>query len=100
MSEYEFTVVIEQDEDGVFIATVPALRGRHSCILHQHVGEGTVPALRGRHTAGDTEEEARELIKDAISLVMGYMLKIGEPIPGDGYTTTAGAPDIASGASL
>lgn len=100
MSEYEFTVVIEQDEDGVFIATVPALCGRHIHSLPFTVLPDTVPALCGRHTAGDTEEEARELIKDAISLVMGYMLKIGEPIPGDGYTTTAGAPDIASGASL
>jgi predicted RNase H-like HicB family nuclease len=44
----EFTVVSERDEDGVFIATVPALPG---C-----------------HTAGDTEEEALELIKDAIRL--------------------------------
>lgn len=38
--EYEYTVVIEQDEDGVFIATVPALPGCNSF--------------------GDTEEEARE----------------------------------------
>ena len=44
----EFTVVIEWDEDGVYIATVPALPG---C-----------------HTAGDTEEEVLELIKDAIRL--------------------------------
>jgi predicted RNase H-like HicB family nuclease len=46
--QYEFTVVIERDEDGAYIATVPALQG---C-----------------HTAGDTEEEALELIKDAIRL--------------------------------
>ena len=38
--EYEFTVLIAQDEDGVYIATVPALQG---C-----------------HTAGDTEEETRQ----------------------------------------
>ena len=43
--QYEFTVVIERDEDGVYIAAGPALQG---C-----------------HTAGDTEEEALELIKDA-----------------------------------
>lgn len=27
---YEFTVLIEQDEDGVYIATVPALKGCHT----------------------------------------------------------------------
>jgi predicted RNase H-like HicB family nuclease len=29
------------------------------------VYRATVPALQGCYTAGDTEEEARELIKDA-----------------------------------
>jgi predicted RNase H-like HicB family nuclease len=61
--QYEFTVVIERDEDGVFIATVPALPG---C-----------------HTAGDTEEEALELIKDAIRLHIEARLAAGEPIPRD-----------------
>lgn len=28
--KYEFTVLIEQDEDGVYIAKVPALRGCHT----------------------------------------------------------------------
>jgi hypothetical protein len=36
--QYEFTVVIERDEDGVYIVTAPAIPG---C-----------------NTAGDTEEEA------------------------------------------
>jgi len=27
---YRFPVVIEQDEDGIFVATVPALRGCHT----------------------------------------------------------------------
>ncbi|HKC74511.1 MAG TPA: type II toxin-antitoxin system HicB family antitoxin [Chloroflexota bacterium] len=61
--QYEFTVVIERDEDGVFIATVPALPG---C-----------------HTAGDTVEEALELIKDAIRLHIEARLAAGEPIPRD-----------------
>ena len=61
--QYEFTVVIERDEDGVYIATVPALQG---C-----------------HTAGDTEEEALELIKDAIRLHIEARLASGEPIPRD-----------------
>jgi predicted RNase H-like HicB family nuclease len=39
MTEYEFTVVIDQDEDGRFVAICPALQG---C-----------------YTEGETEEEAR-----------------------------------------
>ena len=59
-----FTVVIEQDADGVFIATVPA--------------------LPGRHTAGNTEEEALELLKDAMRLHIEARLASGdEPIPQD-----------------
>ena len=30
MSKYEFSVLIERDEDGVFIGTVPALKGCHT----------------------------------------------------------------------
>ena len=48
MTEYEFTVVIERDEDGRFLAVCPALQG---C-----------------YTEGETEEEARDLIRDAIRL--------------------------------
>ena len=52
MDAHEFTVVLEQDEDGVFIATVPALRGCHS--------------------AGDTEAEALEMVTDAIELFVAH----------------------------
>ncbi len=62
-TEYEFTVIIERDEDGVFIAFCPALQG---C-----------------HTEGDTEEEAREMIKDAIALYVDYLREQGEPVPPD-----------------
>ena len=48
MADYEFTVVIERDEDGRFLAICPALQG---C-----------------YTEGETEAEARELITDAIRL--------------------------------
>lgn len=61
--QYEYTVAIERDEDGVYIVTVPALPG---C-----------------HTAGDSEEEALELIKDAIRLHIEARLALGEPIPPD-----------------
>jgi predicted RNase H-like HicB family nuclease len=46
--EHEFTVVLERDEDGMVIATVPALPGCHS--------------------VGESEEEAREMVRDAIRL--------------------------------
>ena len=48
MKDYEFTIVIESDEDGRYVAVCPALQG---C-----------------YTEGESEEEARELIKDAIRL--------------------------------
>ncbi len=66
-TEYEFTVIIERDEDGVYIAFCPALQG---C-----------------HTEGDTEEEAREMIKDAIGLYVDYLREQGEPIPRDVITS-------------
>ena len=59
--EHRFTVVIERDEDGAYIALCPALPGCHS--------------------AGDTEDEARELIEDAIRLHLEARLALGEPIP-------------------
>lgn len=60
MSEYEFTVVVERDEDGRFLALCPALQG---C-----------------YTEGDTEEEALRLIEDAIRLHVEDRLEKGEPI--------------------
>ena len=59
--EYEFTVVIERDEDGVYIATVSALQGCHSW--------------------GDTAEEVLENVEDAIQLHIESRRALGEPIP-------------------
>ena len=59
MTEYEFTVVIERDEDGRFLAVCPA---------------------QGCYTEGETEDEARELIRDAIRLHVEDRLATGEPI--------------------
>ena len=70
--EYEFTVVIELDEDGVYIASVPALPGCNSF--------------------GDTEQEAREMIADAIRLYVEYLLGKSEPIPEDVGTTKVRVP--------
>ena len=60
MREYEFTIVIERDEDGRFLAICPALQG---C-----------------YTEGETEEEARGLIEDAIRLHLEDRLAAAEPI--------------------
>ncbi len=60
MADYEFTVVIERDEDGRFLAVCPALQG---C-----------------YTEGETEAEARELIADAIRLHLQDRVERGEPI--------------------
>lgn len=60
MTEYEFTVVIELDEDGRYLAVCPALQG---C-----------------YTEGETEDEARGLITDAIRLHVQDRLAAGEPI--------------------
>ena len=61
MPDYKFTVVVEQDEDGLYIASVPLLQG---C-----------------YTQGETYEEALESIKDAIKLHIEARQALGEPIP-------------------
>lgn len=59
--KYQFTVIVERDEDGVYIASCPALQGCYS--------------------QGDTYEEALENIKDAIRLHIEARQSLGEPIP-------------------
>ncbi|MEW5760907.1 MAG: type II toxin-antitoxin system HicB family antitoxin [Candidatus Thermoplasmatota archaeon] len=61
MVKYRFTVVIERDEDGLYIA---------SC-----------PAIQGCYTQGKTYDEAMKNIKDAIKLHIEARKKLGEPIP-------------------
>jgi predicted RNase H-like HicB family nuclease len=61
MSTYRYTVVVEQDEDGWYVA---------SC-----------PALQGCYTQGKTYEEALENIKDAIRLHIEARRELGEAIP-------------------
>ena len=67
MADYEFTVVIERDEDGRYVAVCPALQG---C-----------------YTEGETEEEARELILDAVRLHVQDRLETGDPINEEVGTT-------------
>lgn len=58
---YRYTVVIERDEDGVYIAVCPALPG---C-----------------YTQGATYGEALDHIRDAIALHLQARRDLGEPIP-------------------
>jgi predicted RNase H-like HicB family nuclease len=56
-----FRVIIEQDEDGKFVGTCPALPG---CV-----------------SDGDTREEARTNITDAIQGYLTSVVKSGDPLP-------------------
>jgi len=60
MPYYRFALVVERNEDGLFVASVPLLQG---C-----------------YTRGETYEEALENIKDAISLHIEASRALGEPI--------------------
>lgn len=60
MAIYQFTVVIEPDESG----------------FHAYV-----PALPGCHTFGETIDEARKNIVEAMGLHIQCMLEDGESIP-------------------
>ncbi len=60
MKTYNFTVVIEPHEDG----------------FHAYV-----PALPGCHTFGDTIDEVRNMIAEAIALHVESMLEDGEAVP-------------------
>lgn len=44
---------------------------------------GYVPALPGCHTQGDTIEETRKNLREAIEGILLVMKKYGEPIPTD-----------------
>ena len=61
MPNYKFTVVVERDEDGLYIASVPLLQG---CYIQ-----------------GETYEKALENIKDAIKLHIEARQSLGEPVP-------------------
>ncbi|MBN1899793.1 type II toxin-antitoxin system HicB family antitoxin [Candidatus Sumerlaeota bacterium] len=60
MNKYRFQVIIEQDEDGYFVADVPALKG---C-----------------HTQGKTFEEAIHNIHEVISMCIQELIEEGQPI--------------------
>lgn len=60
METYQFQVVIEQDEDGMYIADVPALQG---C-----------------HTQGATFEEALANIREVIEMCVQELREEGKPV--------------------
>jgi antitoxin HicB len=60
MKEYEFTVIFEEEEGGGYTVTCPSL---------------------GCYTQGETIEEAREMIGDAIRLTLEEKMANNEPIP-------------------
>lgn len=57
----KYRIIVEQDEDGVFVAQCPTLPG---CV-----------------SQGKTRQEAIENIKDAIVGYLASLKKHGEPIP-------------------
>ena len=61
MKEYEFTVLLEKEDDGRYTATCPSFPG---C-----------------YTQGDDENEALEMIRDAIRLHIEERIANNEPIP-------------------
>jgi predicted RNase H-like HicB family nuclease len=61
MAEYNFQIVVEQDEDGIYVASVPALPG---C-----------------YTQGNTFEEALTNIKDVIEMVLEEFKEEGKEVP-------------------
>ena len=68
-----YRVIIEQDEDGVFVASVPALQG---C-----------------YTEGDTFEEALKNVEDVIKLHLESR-RIRGIIPDDSQTEFVGVKNI------
>lgn len=63
-----YTVVLEQESDGGYVVSIPALPG---CI-----------------SQGDTREEALANIREAAELYLEYHRETGEPIPVEAETAT------------
>jgi len=61
MTDYNYTVIMEREEDGGYHAFCPALRGCHS--------------------QGDTYEEAVQNITEAVQLYIESLKARSEPVP-------------------
>lgn len=66
MSDFKFTIIVQPDEEGNFVAICPALQG---C-----------------YTEGESPEEALDLIQDAIRLHLEDRLERGEHIYPEVYS--------------
>ncbi len=66
MKEYNYTIILEREEDGSYHAFCPALPG---C-----------------HTQGDTYEEAIENIKDAMKIYLDSLKAHREKIPAENHS--------------
>ena len=64
MRSYQFQVIVEQDEDGMFVAEVPAIR---AC-----------------YAQGRTFEEAVENVREVLQMCLQEMIERGEEIPRPG----------------
>jgi len=60
MNKYRFRIIVEKDEDGIYIVSFPSLKGCYS--------------------QGDTVKDALQNIRDAIKLHIESHKSIGEPI--------------------
>ncbi len=60
-------------------------------VVFEDAGEGWVythvPELPEVHTQGETLDEAREMVRDAIELVLAERQERGEPMPATGWAT-------------
>lgn len=69
-----FTVLIEQDEDGIYIAKVPDIQGCHfQALSKSETLKGLKPATYAKRfydTQGKTVEQAMERVKEAIYVCM------------------------------
>ncbi|NMC05524.1 MAG: type II toxin-antitoxin system HicB family antitoxin [Candidatus Lokiarchaeota archaeon] len=65
MAKQKYIVVIEQDEDGIYI--------------------GSVPALKGCHSQGDTLDELLENMKEAIEAHLEYLKHTRDEVPADRF---------------
>lgn len=70
-------------------ATVPRMAAHTFNVVYEDAGDGWVyahvPELPELHTQGETLDEAREMARDAIALVLDERRNRGEAIPPTGW---------------
>jgi predicted RNase H-like HicB family nuclease len=74
---------------GILRATVPSMPAHTFNVVYEDAGDGWVyahvPELPEVHTQGETLNQAREMIRDAIELVLDERRARGEAIPPTGW---------------